>query len=299
MMNNQSRLAFIAQTDHLQTTSKNYALHLMMKNRGILIGGTIILIAVLMAIFADLIAPADPNLPHAANKLQPPGLLGYILGSDELGRDIASRLIYGVRLSLGIGFLAALMASTTGLVLGTLSGYFGGWFDSVVMRIMDIMLAFPYILLPIVIVAVIGPGLFNTLLAVAVLGIPFYVRVTRAAVLTIKERDYITAARVTGCTQGRIVFRGIIPNVLSPVITAFSLDVGVLILEASSLSFLGLGAQPPTAEWGAMLSTGRQYFMLAPHIGLLPGLCIFILVLACNLFGDGLRDVLDPRLRIR
>ena len=191
------------------------------------------------------------------------------------------------------------MASSVGLALGTASGFFGGWLDAVVMRIMDVMLSFPYILLAIVIVAIIGPGLFNTLLAVAVLGIPFYVRVVRAAVLSIKEQEYVMAARLAGCSSGRIITRAIVPNVLSPVITAFSLDVGWLILEASSLSFLGLGAQPPTAEWGAMLASSRQYFILAPHVALLPGACIFILVLGCNLFGDGLRDALDPRLRVR
>ena len=241
----------------------------------------------------------DPYATNPARQLLPPGTPGHILGTDELGRDMASRLVYGARLSLGIGLLAALIASGTGLLLGTLTGFFGGWLDTVVMRIMDIMLSFPYILLAIVIVAVIGPGLVNTLLAVAVLGIPFYVRVVRASVLTIREQEYVLAARLIGCSNARMMRRTIVPNVLSPVITAFSLDVGWLILEAASLSFLGLGAQPPTAEWGAMLASSRQYFILAPHVALLPGICIFLLVLGCNLLGDGLRDALDPRLRVR
>lgn len=271
----------------------------MSRNSGVLIGGAIVLITILVAILAPVLAPMDPYVTDPARQLLPPGSPGHILGTDELGRDMASRLIYGARLSLGIGLLAALLASSTGLVLGTASGFFGGWTDTVVMRAMDIMLAFPYILLAIVIVAVIGPGLVNTLLAVAVLGIPFYVRVVRAAVLSIKEQEYVMAARIIGCTDRRIMGRTIVPNVMSPVITAFSLDVGWLILEAASLSFLGLGAQPPTAEWGAMLASSRQYFVLAPHVALLPGLCIFVLVLGCNLFGDGLRDALDPRLRVQ
>jgi len=271
----------------------------VMRNSGVLIGGAIVLATVLVAIFAPRLAPSDPYLTNLAAQLQPPGSPGHILGTDELGRDIASRLVYGARLSLGIGLVAALTASSIGLTLGTAAGFFGGWFDVVVMRLMDIMLSFPYILLAIVIVAIIGPGLTNTLLAVAALGIPFYVRVVRAAVLSVKEQEYVMAARLSGCSNLRIILRSIVPNVLSPVITAFSLDVGWLILEASSLSFLGLGAQPPTAEWGAMLASSRQYFVLAPHVALLPGLCIFVLVLGCNLFGDGLRDALDPRLRIR
>lgn len=269
------------------------------RNSGVLIGGAIVLITVLIAIFAPVLAPADPYQINPADQLKPPGAPGHILGTDELGRDMASRLVYGARLSLGIGLVAALIASSIGLALGVSTGFFGGWLDAVVMRSMDIMLSFPYILLAIVIVAVLGPGLVNTLLAVAVLGIPFYVRVVRAAVLSIKGQEYVMAARLMGCSNGRIMRRTILPNVVSPVITAFSLDVGWLILEAAGLSFLGLGAQPPTAEWGAMLASSRQYFILAPHVALLPGLCIFILVLGCNLFGDGLRDALDPRLRVR
>jgi len=271
----------------------------MRRNSGVLAGGAIVLVTILIAVFAPLLAPADPYATNPAQALLPPGSPGHILGTCELGQDMASRLIYGARLSLGIGFVAALMASSIGLLLGTLSGFFGGWLDVVVMRAMDIMLSFPYILLAIVIVAILGPGLVNTLMAVAVLGIPFYVRVVRAAVLSIKDQEYVQAARLIGCSNRRIIARTIVPNVISPVITAFSLDVGWLILEAASLSFLGLGAQPPTAEWGAMLASSRQYFILAPHVALLPGMCIFILVLGCNLFGDGLRDALDPRLRSR
>jgi peptide/nickel transport system permease protein len=271
----------------------------MMRHPGVLVGGTIIIVTLAIALLAPVLAPMDPYATNPARQLLPPGTPGHILGTDELGRDMASRLVYGARLSLGIGLLAALIASGTGLLLGTLTGFFGGWLDTVVMRIMDIMLSFPYILLAIVIVAVIGPGLLNTLLAVAVLGIPFYVRVVRASVLTIREQEYVLAARLIGCSNARMMRRTIVPNVLSPVITAFSLDVGWLILEAASLSFLGLGAQPPTAEWGAMLASSRQYFILAPHVALLPGICIFLLVLGCNLLGDGLRDALDPRLRVR
>ena len=266
-------------------------------NSGTLIGGVGILVAVLIAVFAGVIAPADPYVISLPDRLLPPGAPGHILGTDELGRDLASRLMYGTRLSLGIGFVAALFAASTGMILGATSGYFGGWFDSVIMRVIDIMLSFPYILLAIVVVALIGPSLLNSLLAIAVLGVPFYVRVVRAEVLSIREQEYVMAARVCGASDGRIIARAIMPNVFAPVITTFSLHVGLLILQASSLSFLGLGAQPPAAEWGAMLASGRQNLLRAPHVALLPGLCIFILVYFCNLFGDGLRDVLDPRLR--
>ena len=271
----------------------------LLRNSGILIGGTIILATVVIGILAPLLAPTDPYLTNPPDRLLPPGGAGYILGTDELGRDLASRLMYGARLSLAIGAVAALFAASIGLVVGAMAGFLGGWFGMVVMRTVDVMLSFPYILLAIVIVAIIGPGLRNTILAVAVLGIPYYVRLVRAEALSVRERDYVMAARALGCSTGRIIFRAIIPNAVSPVITAFSLHVGWLILEAAGLGFLGLGAQPPTAEWGAMLSQSRQYFTLAPHVVLLPGLCIFTLVFGCNLFGEGLRDVLDPRLRMR
>lgn len=271
----------------------------LLRHSGILIGGAIILVTVVIGVLAPVLAPADPYQTNPPDRLLPPGTAGYMLGTDELGRDLASRLMYGARLSLAIGAVAALFAASIGLTVGAMTGFLGGWFDVAVMRMVDVMLSFPYILLAIVIVAIIGPGLRNTILAVAVLGIPYYVRVVRAQVLSIKERDYVMAARALGCSTSRIIFRTIMPNAVSPVITAFSLHVGWLILEAAGLGFLGLGAQPPTAEWGAMLSQSRQYFTLTPHVVLLPGLCIFVLVFGCNLFGEGLRDVLDPRLRMR
>lgn len=271
----------------------------LLRHSGIRIGGSIILITIVVGVFAPVIAPTDPFATDPANKLLPPGTQGYLLGSDELGRDLASRLVYGARVSLAIGVVAAVLAASIGLVVGAATGFLGGWFDLAVMRIVDIILSFPYILLAIVIVAVIGPGLQNTILAVAILGIPYYVRVVRAEVLSIKEQEYVLASRALGASTSRIIIRTVIPNAIPPMITAFSLHVGWLILEASGLGFLGLGAQPPTAEWGAMLSSSRQYFTLAPHVVLLPGVCIFILVLGWNLFGEGLRDVLDPRLRER
>lgn len=283
----------------MQVSQRRRTIRALVRNTGFLIGGFIVSAAVLCALLADLLAPQDPYLTDLANYLQPPGSPGHILGTDELGRDIASRLIYGARVSLGVGLVAAFFASTTGLIVGAVSGFFGGWLDTIIMRIIDVMLSFPYILLAIVIVAVVGPSLLNTLLAIAVLGVPFYVRVVRAEVLTIIKLEYVTAARVLGCTDLWILIKTIMPNVLSPVITAVSLDVGWLILQAASLSFLGLGTQPPTAEWGAMLASSRQYFILAPHVAIIPGLSIFILVLGCNLLGDGLRDALDPRLRSR
>lgn len=271
----------------------------LIRHSGIRIGGVILLITISAGLTAPILAPADPNATSLANRLAPPGTPGFLLGSDELGRDLASRLMYGARISLAIGVVAALFAATTGLVVGATAGFIGGWLELVTMRIVDILLSFPYILLAILIVAIIGPGVQNTILAVAVLGVPYYVRVVRAEVLSIKQRDYVMAARAFGSSNRRIIIRTIIPNVIPPVLTAFSLHIGWLILEAAGLGFLGLGAQPPTAEWGAMLSSSRQYFIIAPHVVLLPGACIFILVFGCNLFGEGLSDVLDPRLRER
>ena len=184
------------------------------RNSGVLVGGTIVFAIIILSILADLLAPTNPYLTAPAYKLLPPGSAGHVLGTDELGRDMASRLVYGARLSLGIGLIAALFASSTGLVVGAVSGLFGGWLDMLIMRVIDIMLSFPYLLLAIVIVAIIGPGLLNTLLAVAVLGIPFYVRVVRAEVLSLKEREYVTAARVCGCSDRRILLRTVVPNVL-------------------------------------------------------------------------------------
>ncbi|ACM06732.1 ABC transporter permease [Thermomicrobium roseum] len=243
------------------------------------------------------VAPHDPLKTNLGMRLKPPGTPGYPLGTDELGRDVLSRLLYGARPSIGVGFAAVGVAMLVGVPIGLLAGYFGGLLDTVVSRIVDVLLAFPYVLLAIAIVAALGPGLFNAMLAVGIAGVPYYVRIVRASALALRDQEFIQASRALGAGHGRILFRHVLPNALSPLIVAATLDVGWMITAAAGLSFLGLGAQPPQPEWGVMLSDGRQYVGVAPHLALVPGFAIFSVVLALNLVGDGLRDALDPRLR--
>jgi peptide/nickel transport system permease protein len=208
-----------------------------------------------------------------------------------------SRLIWGGRVSLFVGFIAVLIAMSAGVVVGLLAGYFGGWVDSVIMRLIDILMAFPSLLLAIAVVASLGPGLTNAMLAVSIVGIPYYARIVRGSVLSLRNQEFVQAARVIGAGDLRIIVYHILANSLAPLIVAATLDVGWMIMAAAGLSFLGLGAQPPTAEWGVMLSAGRQQIRNAPHISILPGLMIFLVVLALNFLGDGVRDAMDPRLR--
>jgi peptide/nickel transport system permease protein len=243
------------------------------------------------------VAPHDPLKTNLGMRLKPPGTPGYLLGTDELGRDVLSRLLYGARPSIGVGFAAVGVAMLVGVPIGLLAGYFGGLLDTVVSRIVDVLLAFPYVLLAIAIVAALGPGLFNAMLAVGIAGVPYYVRIVRASALALRDQEFIQASRALGAGHGRILFRHVLPNALSSLIVAATLDVGWMITAAAGLSFLGLGAQPPQPEWGVMLSDGRQYVGVAPHLALVPGFAIFSVVLALNLVGDGLRDALDPRLR--
>jgi peptide/nickel transport system permease protein len=219
------------------------------------------------------------------------------LGADDLGRDILSRLIWGGRISLIIGFSAVMVAMILGVLMGLIAGYFGGWLDGLTMRLIDILLAFPAILLAITIVASLGPGLRNSMLAVSLVGIPYYARIVRGSVLSLREQEFVHAARLIGATNLRIIAQHVLPNILAPLIVAATLDIGFMITAAAGLSFLGLGAQPPTAEWGVMLSQGRQFIRNAPHVSILPGMAIFLVILALNFLGDGLRDALDPRLR--
>jgi peptide/nickel transport system permease protein len=262
-----------------------------------LAGIAFLLMVILVSILAPVLAPRDPIETNLSQRLAPIGTPGYSLGADDLGRDILSRLIWGGRISLLVGFSAVLVAMTLGIIVGLLSGYFGRWVDSVFMRLIDILMAFPAILLAITIVASLGPGLRNAMLAVAVVGIPYYARIVRGSVLSLREQEFVQAARVVGASDSRIILRHILPNTMAPLIVAATLDVGWMIMAAAGLSFLGLGAQPPTAEWGVMLSTGRQFIRNAPHLSILPGLAIFLVVLALNFLGDGLRDALDPRMR--
>jgi len=273
------------------------ALRRLWRDRAAVAAAVFLLLLASISILAPVLAPQDPIKTNLEERLAPPGTPGYPLGADELGRDILSRLMWGGRISMLVGFGAVLVALTLGVLVGLIAGYFGGRLDTVIMRGVDILMAFPAILLAIAIVASLGPGLRNAMLAISIVGIPYYARIVRGNVLSLREQDFVTAARSIGVSSSRILIRHVLPNCLGPLIVAATLDVGWMIMAAAGLSFLGLGAQPPTAEWGVMLSQGRQFVRHAPHVSVLPGAAIFLVVLALNLFGDGLRDALDPRLR--
>jgi peptide/nickel transport system permease protein len=260
---------------------------------------TAALVVLILTIAAALAAPwlplADPDAVDTPARLRPPLTPGSTLGTDEFGRDLLSRLVWGARVSLLAGVGTAGLAMLIGVSLGIIGGYYTGWLEITVMRGTDILMAFPYILLAIAIVAGLGPGLRNAMIAIAIVGVPLYTRLVRSVVLSVREREFVEAARALGSPDLVILGRHVVPHLVSPVIVAFSLDVGAKILATAGLSFLGLGTQPPTADWGSMLATGRQFVVLRPHVVLLPGLAIFLMVLALNLVGDALRDALDPR----
>ncbi|SEO35678.1 dipeptide transport system permease protein [Methylobacterium sp. ap11] len=271
-------------------------------NTGAVIGLAIIVAVFLMAVFADVIAPHPPNLTNDAAFLKPPfwqegGSLTYPLGTDAIGRDILSRLIHGARLSLSIGVAVVAVSILVGTMLGLVAGFIGGATGIVIMRVMDIILTLPSLLLAIVIVAILGPGLMNAMLAVAVVVLPHYVRIARAAVMAEKSKDYVTAARVSGAGPLRLMLSEVLPNCAAPLIVQASLGVSTAILDAAALGFLGLGAQPPSPEWGTMLADAREFVLRAWWVVTFPGLIILVTVLAFNLVGDGLRDALDPKLK--
>lgn len=261
------------------------------------LGGVVFVLIVLATLAAPWVAPHDPDKISLSHRFAGVGSAGYPLGGDAFGRDLLSRIVWGGRASLMVGLAATLIATSVGITLGAISGYFGGRLDTLIMRATEILLAFPYILLAIVIVGALGPGLFNAMLAVAISGIPFYIRLMRGMVLSLRQQQYVEAAKAIGATHTRILRRAILPSILPYVIVSFSINVGWLILEAAGLSFLGLGAQPPTSEWGAMLAEARDYVTVAPHAAIVPGLAIFVVVISLNLLGDALRDALDVRLR--
>jgi peptide/nickel transport system permease protein len=260
------------------------------------IGLVIVLAFVAVALITPWIAPYDPLLPDFAQILTKPGPQ-HLLGTDELGRDILSRILYGSQISLLVGLVAVGLAALVGVPLGLTAGYYGGTFDNVVMRIIDVLMAFPSILLAIVIVSILGPNLQNAVIAVGVFTVPAFARLARGEVLSIKNQEYIEAARAMGASDLWILAWHILPNIISPLIVWSTLNVSSAILTAAGLGFLGLGAQPPSPEWGAMLAKGREYLLVAPHLTTYTGLAILLLALGLNLLGDGLRDILDPKLK--
>jgi peptide/nickel transport system ATP-binding protein/peptide/nickel transport system permease protein len=252
-----------------------------------------------IALGAPILPLANPDAAHFGQRLLPPLHAGYLLGTDQLGRDLLSRLIWGARVSLAIGVASSLIASTCGSLIGTLAGFFGGRTDNAIMRVIDLMLAFPYVILAIALVAVLGPGLFNAMIAIAVANVSFFARNIRGNVLSLLGQGYIEAAKAAGATTRRVLARHVLPNLVPPLLVLISMNIGWMITETAGLSFLGLGAQPPQADWGSMLGDGRQFITVAYHVTLIPGVAIFALVLSLNVIGDALRDQLDPRLRGR
>ncbi len=272
------------------------------QNRGAVLGLIVFVLLVLVAVFASLLAPHDPTMQYRDALLVPPvwedaGRSGFILGTDAVGRDMLSRLIYGAQYSLFIGIVVVSIALVGGIVIGLLAGFFGGWVDTVIMRVMDVILAFPSLLLALVLVAVLGPGLTNAMIAIAIVYQPHFARLTRAAVMSEMKREYVTAARVAGAGNLRLMFRTILPNCLAPLIVQATLSFSSAVLDAAALGFLGMGAQPPSPEWGTMLAEAREFILRAWWVVTFPGLAILVSVLAINLMGDGLRDALDPKLK--
>jgi ABC-type dipeptide/oligopeptide/nickel transport system permease subunit len=296
--------------DYRSNSLARLTLRRIFRQRSAVIGGVILILLVLVAIFAPLIAPYDPEEvligKEDIKKREGPciHLLGcdnekpqHIIGVDGNVRDQFSRLVFGTRYSLFIGFASVGFAIVVGTLIGAFAGYLSGWADNISMRVMDVLLAFPSLLLAIAIVTVVGRGLQNALLAIAIVSIPIYARVVRASVLSVKEQEYVSASRALGAGHLHILFQRILPNAISPLIVQGTLGIASAILSAAALSFLGLGAQPPTPEWGTMLGSERNQVFSAPHLVFFPGLAIMITVLAFNLLGDGLRDAMDPRLK--
>lgn len=272
------------------------ALRRLSRNTGATVGALLLVALIAVALLAPVLAPRDPVKINPPDGLKPPGK-DFWFGTDQFGRDVFSRVVWGARLSLRVGVVAVLISVGGGVPLGLAAGYYGGWLDMAVMRLIDLMLAFPGILLALVIVTILGPGLSNVMLAVGIYGIPSYARVVRGSVLVVRGQPFVEAAQALGCPSVRVVARHLLPNVVAPIIVLSSLNVAGAILTSAALSFLGLGAQPPTPEWGALLNAGRDWVRDAWWLTTFPGLAIMLTVLAINMLGDGLRDVLDPQLR--
>jgi peptide/nickel transport system permease protein len=260
------------------------------------VGILLILLMVVLALLAPVLPLRDPNITTPARRLGSPGGFGYLLGTDQLGRDLVSRLIWGARVSLTVAAVAAAVAFVVGGAIGLISGFYGGAAEHVLMRAIDILMAFPYVLLAIALVAALGPGLLNALIAIAVVNISFYARGVRAATLVVRRMPFIEASRALGASDGRVLLSHVLPGIAPPLLVFLLLNLGTLVVETAGLSFIGLGAQPPTADWGTMLADGRQFMMTAPHVAAIPGVAVFALVWSLNMVGDGLRDMLDPTL---
>lgn len=269
----------------------------LVRNKGAIVGGIIVALFILTALVGPVLTPHDP-LEQRLELARKGPMPGYLLGTDHLGRDVLSRLVHGARVSLTIGVASVGGGLVIGVVLGLIAGYYGGWIDSLIMRFLDIQLAFPGLLLAITIISILGPGLTNTILAVSIWSIPGFARITRASVLSLKRREFVEAATALGRSDWGIMRKHILPNSLSPLIVQGSLSIGTVILTASGLSFLGLGVQPPAPEWGAMLALSRQYILDNPISSIAPGVFITLVVLSFSLLGDGLRDALDPRMKV-
>jgi len=271
---------------------------LVLKNRLTTTGLSVVFLLILVALLAPWIVPFphDTVETHIKDRFLSPSLK-HFFGTDELGRDVFSRVLYGSRLSLQVGAIAIGLALTIGVPLGVVAGYSGGMLDEVIMRITDVFLSFPPLLLAMAISSLLGPNLINAMIAIAIAWWPWYTRLLRSEAISVRERDFVQAARAMGASQGKIVFKHVLPNCLTPIVIQASMDFGSIMLTSAALSFLGLGAQPPTPEWGLMVSTGRTYFLTNWWIVTFPGLAIFIAVLSFNLVGDGLREILDPKMR--
>lgn len=266
------------------------------QNKQAMVGMCMLLLMIFSAIFASVISPYDPLQQDIINRLQPPSA-AHFFGTDELGRDIFSRILYGSRISLTVGLIAVSISSVVGCALGAIAGYYGGVLDNVIMRCTDVLMAIPSILLNISIVAALGTGLQNVMIAIGISSVPAYCRIMRASLLSLKDQEFVDASRAAGASDPYIILNHILPNSLAPLIVQATLKIGGAILSCASMSFIGLGIVPPTPEWGAMLSTGRDFLRDAPHLTAFPGMAIMFAVFAMNLMGDGLRDALDPKLK--
>ncbi len=290
----------VAETLTLRTTASQrqaaIVFRQLRRNHAAVAGAIVLALEIILAVGAPLFAPYSPLEQDFSAALQAPSQ-AHLFGTDDVGRDLLSRVIHGARISLSVGLISVGIGSIAGVILGVVAGFYGGVVDTMLLRFMDVLLAFPGILLALAVVAVLGPGLYNVMIAVGIGGIPAYTRLARASTLSVRERDYVLAARALGCPNGRLMGRYILPNVIPPVIVLTTLGIAGAILTAAGLSFIGVGAQPPSPEWGAMLSLGRQYLQRAWWVTVFPGLAIMLTVLSVNMVGDALRDALDPKLR--